>query len=205
MEDGSIWRYSGNRTLGRSRDYFPDSKVMQRRSLAVSSPPRPIDNQLSIISSVTTLNPISALGPNVVLRATSIASRPLAINIRPIRGTLLRGSKLTTGLRGTPRTKRRSPSDYREVVPRYRSNTQCSSAPECSYTYRMLLRDERNLGRRLFARYMHPRRSWWSEHVHNQMFIWLWTKSQIAWTLAQPKGVCPNRFQATGDSCSISQ
>jgi hypothetical protein len=45
-------------------------------------------------SSVETLKLTSVLGPNVVAMATSIASRPLAISIRPIRGTLLRGSKV---------------------------------------------------------------------------------------------------------------
>ena len=45
-------------------------------------------------SSVQTLKLTSVLAPNVVLIATSIASRPLAISTRPIRGTLLRGSKV---------------------------------------------------------------------------------------------------------------
>jgi hypothetical protein len=75
------------------------------------------NRQLFVISSVTTVKLTKALGPNVVVRATSIASRPLAINTRPIRGTLFRGSKLYPYLQGTPRTKRRSPLDYREEVP----------------------------------------------------------------------------------------
>ena len=45
-------------------------------------------------SSVQTLKLTSVLGPNVVVIATSIASRPLAIKIRPIRGALLRGSNV---------------------------------------------------------------------------------------------------------------
>jgi hypothetical protein len=45
-------------------------------------------------SSVHTLKLASTLGPNVVAMATSMASRPLAISTRPIRGTLLRGSKV---------------------------------------------------------------------------------------------------------------
>jgi len=45
-------------------------------------------------SSVQTLKLTSVLGPNVVAMATSIASRPLAIRTRPIRGTLLRGSNV---------------------------------------------------------------------------------------------------------------
>jgi hypothetical protein len=39
-------------------------------------------------SSVTTLNPTNALGPKIVDSATSVASRPRAIKIRPIRGVL---------------------------------------------------------------------------------------------------------------------
>jgi hypothetical protein len=54
-----------------------------------SRPSQPV-----IISSVTTLKPMRMLGPNVVVMATSIASRPLAISTRPIRGTLLRASKV---------------------------------------------------------------------------------------------------------------
>ena len=46
------------------------------------------------ISSTHTLKPDSVLGPNAVLMATSVASRPRAISTRPMRGTLLRGSKV---------------------------------------------------------------------------------------------------------------
>src|ERR1035441_441729 len=46
------------------------------------------------ISSVQTLKLSSVLGPNVVAIATSDASRPRAIRTRPMRGTLLRGSKM---------------------------------------------------------------------------------------------------------------
>src|ERR1700757_200111 len=45
-------------------------------------------------SSVQTLKLTSVFGPNVWVIGTSDASRPWAINIRPIRGTLLRGSKV---------------------------------------------------------------------------------------------------------------
>src|SRR5271170_2703344 len=41
-------------------------------------------------SSVQTTNFLSTFGPNVVAMATSAASRPRAISIRPMRGTLLR-------------------------------------------------------------------------------------------------------------------
>src|ERR1700694_4304598 len=46
------------------------------------------------ISSAQTLKLSSVLGPNVVAIATSHASRPRAIRMRPIRGTLLRGSNV---------------------------------------------------------------------------------------------------------------
>src|ERR1019366_2342344 len=46
------------------------------------------------ISSVQTLKFSSVLGPNVVVIATSHASRPRSIRTRPMRGTLLRGSNV---------------------------------------------------------------------------------------------------------------
>src|SRR5580658_8672775 len=46
------------------------------------------------ISSVQTLKLSRVLGPNVVAIATSDASRPRAIRMRPILGVLLRGSKM---------------------------------------------------------------------------------------------------------------
>jgi len=45
-------------------------------------------------SSVHTLKLFNVLGPNVVLIATSEASRPRAINTLPMRGVLLRASKV---------------------------------------------------------------------------------------------------------------
>ncbi|MFK4441375.1 hypothetical protein ABH944_001173 [Caballeronia udeis] len=45
-------------------------------------------------ASQITSNLSSLVGPNVLLIATSAASRPRAINTRPIRGTLLRASKV---------------------------------------------------------------------------------------------------------------
>ena len=47
-----------------------------------------------VTSSVITLKPASVHGPNEVTIATSVASRPRAISMRPIRGTLFRGSKV---------------------------------------------------------------------------------------------------------------
>src|ERR1019366_6094716 len=45
-------------------------------------------------SSVTTVKLFSQAVPNDVVIATSAASRPVAISTRPIRGTLLRASKV---------------------------------------------------------------------------------------------------------------
>ena len=47
-----------------------------------------------VTSSVITLKPASVQGPKEVTIATSVASRPRAIRMRPMRGTLLRGSKV---------------------------------------------------------------------------------------------------------------
>ena len=47
-----------------------------------------------VTSSVITLKPASVHGPNEVTIATSVASRPRAIRMRPMRGTLFRGSKV---------------------------------------------------------------------------------------------------------------
>src|SRR5258707_11018933 len=47
-----------------------------------------------VTSSVITLKPASVQGPNEVTIATSVASRPRAIRMRPMRGTLFRGSKV---------------------------------------------------------------------------------------------------------------
>src|SRR6266851_668618 len=50
--------------------------------------------QAARTSSVHTLKLVNVLGPNVLLIATSEASRPRAINTLPMRGTLLRASKV---------------------------------------------------------------------------------------------------------------
>src|SRR5580692_11736276 len=47
-----------------------------------------------VTSSVNTLNPDSWQGPKEVTIATSVASRPLAIKIRPMRGLLWRASNV---------------------------------------------------------------------------------------------------------------
>src|SRR2546430_10020181 len=55
---------------------------------------RPVRVPTLLITSVQTLKLSSVLGPNVLLIATSAASRPRAMSTRPIRGTLFRGSKM---------------------------------------------------------------------------------------------------------------
>ena len=47
-----------------------------------------------VISSVITLKPASVHGPNEVTIATSVASRPRAIKMRPMRGLLWRASNV---------------------------------------------------------------------------------------------------------------
>ncbi len=63
-----------------------------------SGPPSPSDDghaaPVPPISSVTTVKLSSLAGPKVQLIATSAASRPRAMSTRPIRGSLLRGSKV---------------------------------------------------------------------------------------------------------------
>ena len=47
-----------------------------------------------LTSSVQTVKPARVLGPNVLLIATSVASRPRAMSTRPIRGVLFRASNV---------------------------------------------------------------------------------------------------------------
>lgn len=63
-----------------------DIKISLCQSLAVWPPGK--------ISSVITLKLASVHGPNEVTIATSVASRPRAIRMRPIRGMLWRASKV---------------------------------------------------------------------------------------------------------------
>jgi hypothetical protein len=58
------------------------------------SPQRNAQTAAAGTSSVTTLNPASVQGPNEVEMATSVASRPRAIRMRPIRGVLCRASNV---------------------------------------------------------------------------------------------------------------
>jgi len=62
------------------------------KPVSVPEPKRQRDHS-SGTSSAQTRNPDKVAGPNVCVRGTSVASRPRAMRIRPIRGALLRGSK----------------------------------------------------------------------------------------------------------------
>jgi hypothetical protein len=82
------------------RSFAPDSHRFVRTCAPGSVVPKrsgaagqgPIGH--SATSSVHTLKPTSVFGPNVWVIGTSQASRPWAIRMRPIRGSLLRGSKV---------------------------------------------------------------------------------------------------------------
>src|ERR1700737_591402 len=73
--------------------YAPTPVRRHRPPGAVRSCPCRL-TQLARTSSVHTLKLVSVLGPNVLLIATSEASRPRATNTLPMRGVLLRASKV---------------------------------------------------------------------------------------------------------------
>ena len=86
-----------------------------------------------VTSSVQTLKLCSVFGPKVVLIATSAASRPRAIRMRPMRGVLLRGvegvpAAAEIGLEPAGEIHRRRTAAAR----RCRRDSRCSSAPGCS-------------------------------------------------------------------------
>jgi len=98
----------GNPAGVRIGDVLPDASTMQAiaadvgdgtfhgrcvTSLAVTSVARSASRRQAT-SSVQTLKLTSVFGPKVWVIGTSAASRPCAIRIRPILGTLLRGSKV---------------------------------------------------------------------------------------------------------------
>jgi hypothetical protein len=62
-------------------------RAMPAASAAVSIR-HPLVESVDVTSSVNTLKPASMHGPNEVTIATSVASRPRAIKIRPTRGLL---------------------------------------------------------------------------------------------------------------------
>jgi hypothetical protein len=72
-------------SYGKSVDWRPTLTPIRNHELAGAA---------DVTSSVITLKPASVHGPNEVTIATSVASRPRAIKMRPMRGTLLRESKV---------------------------------------------------------------------------------------------------------------
>lgn len=69
--------------------FVPSNKADQRRSL------HPRDYAVNAATSyVQTRNALRTCGPNEFMRGMSVASRPRATTILPIRGVLLRGSKM---------------------------------------------------------------------------------------------------------------
>ena len=74
------------RPQGTRRAAAESPASMRERYLAAAA--------VAATSSVTTLKPASVQGPNDVTMATSVASRPRAIRMRPIRGVLWRASKV---------------------------------------------------------------------------------------------------------------
>ena len=77
-----------------------------RRAAAFSRASQAATTSGSLISSVTTVKRVSACEPKVVIIGMSAASRPREIKMRPIRGRLCRGSKVTTDRRERLRTRR---------------------------------------------------------------------------------------------------
>src|SRR6266404_1894486 len=104
--------------------------------------------QLALISSVHTLKLASVEGPKLVVSAQSAASLPLAIRMRPMRGILLRGSKVYQRRRDRPRTRPQNPSANRVEACRYRRDSQCSNALGYSYNGRTRRRDGQSRDRR---------------------------------------------------------
>jgi hypothetical protein len=79
-----------------------------------------------------TLKDSSVFGPKVLDSATSQASRPRAISTRPMRGVLLRASKVYQRSPSQASNQPRSPSCPRAAACRSRPGSRCSSAPGCS-------------------------------------------------------------------------
>src|ERR1019366_1721124 len=86
----------------RRKGYQERSRVRRRAATRTTSgsgfqwpdPTHAMPHARPVTSSVHTRKLSRVLGPNVVVMATSAASRPRAINTRPIRGTLFRGSNM---------------------------------------------------------------------------------------------------------------
>ena len=99
-------------------------------------------------SSVHTLKLVKVLGPNVLLIATSEASRPRAISTLPIRGVLLRASNVYQRPSRNASNQPRNPSGHTAAARRYRRDSRCSSARGCSCSGRTQPQDARNRDRR---------------------------------------------------------
>ncbi len=97
-----VWLPSMPRETRRSRwiaptcflSRHPKSKERKRFFFEKKKQKTFISYGYSTTSSVTTVKPESTEGPKIVEMATSVASRPLAIKIRPMRGMLWRASKV---------------------------------------------------------------------------------------------------------------
>ena len=73
---------------------LPPSLPLNCGSVMAPSMPEAQRNQPAATSSVHTLKLVNVLAPNALLSATSAASRPRAISTLPMRGMLLRASKV---------------------------------------------------------------------------------------------------------------
>ncbi len=123
---------------GRSQRAEPGPKRMVRVATtgpwpsAIMPPTQRCLTQPASTSSVHTLKLVNVAGPNVLLSATSAASRPRAINTLPIRGVLLRASKVChCPPRKTSNQAAKSIGSSRRAH-RCHRGIRCSSAPGCS-------------------------------------------------------------------------
>jgi hypothetical protein len=78
-------------------DWTKVHEELKRRGVTLPATPNSYSllvESADVTSSVNTLKPASMHGPKEVTIATSVASRPRAINIRPMRGVLWRASNV---------------------------------------------------------------------------------------------------------------
>src|SRR5450631_3338258 len=78
-------------------DWTKVHEELKRRGVTLPATPNSYSllvQSADVTSSVNTLKPASMHGPKEVTIATSVASRPRAINIRPMRGVLWRASNV---------------------------------------------------------------------------------------------------------------
>ena len=81
-------------SLGSGANSVPYAPIFHSRENPPKSRKKAQFARIGIISSLITLKPESIQGPNEVEIATSVASRPRAMRIRPIRGMLCRASNV---------------------------------------------------------------------------------------------------------------